>query len=188
MGSVWIVSSVAEAKLLMDPMRREILRLLGAKALTGSELAKILGLSPPAVTHHLQALERGKFITMIGAEAGKHGMVQKFYQANAQAFIIDKGKLPAYLRRYFIPAEMERVRGVMASLTLLKDGSFDTSAHSMERLCEKFASSLLEVAQQYAERPPDDDSEKLVNQLYREALRMLLKSDTQIFHGLPPAT
>ena len=188
MDLVRIVRSVAEAKLLMDPMRREILRLLGAKTLTGGELATILGLSPPAVTHHLQALERGKFITMIGAEAGKHGMVKKFYRANAQAFIIDKGKLPTYLRRYFIPAEIERVRGIMASLTLLKDGSFDTSAQSIERLCERYAGSILEVAQQYAERPPDDDPERLVNQLYREALRRLLESDTQISYGLSPAT
>ena len=49
---VEVIANVEAAKLLVDPMRREIIRLLADKAMTENELAETLGLSDPSVGHH----------------------------------------------------------------------------------------------------------------------------------------
>ncbi len=185
--SIQVVRDMAGARLLLDPMRREILRILGPKPLTGSHLSKTLGLSPASVSYHLRALERGGFITMVRAEAGNHGITQKLYKPNADVFLVDKTNLPIHMRHCFMPAEVERVRGLMASLTPSKDAPFDYSTGLLERVCESFSDALLDVAQVQPVYM-DDDPERVINHLYREAFRSLLNSDAGIFHGLSAAT
>ncbi len=49
-------------KLLSDPSKFEILRVIKEKSHYGSELAKIFHLSTPTISHHVQALENAGFI------------------------------------------------------------------------------------------------------------------------------
>ncbi len=187
MGSIWIVASEKEAELLADPIRREILRLLAQKTLTGSELSKLLGLSPPAVAHHLQALEEEKFITVERIDTETHGLERKYLKANAQAFIVDRSRLPTRLRRYFTPADIERARGIIASMALFKEHVLETSTGSVEKLCDDLNQAVLELARERAEEKNLEDPEKLVGNLYREALRKVLKLDISIIRKLPNA-
>ncbi len=123
MDAVLIVRSDREAKLIFDDMRREILTLLAIEALTAGKLAATLGLSAPTVSHHLDSLKRSGLVEIVKTEAESHGIVQKFYQAKAQAYIIETGTPSAPVKRYFIPARIERTRGILAALSLNgKDG------------------------------------------------------------------
>ncbi len=177
---VWIVRTETEAGVLMDPMRREILRLLASDSHTGNELSKMLGMSPPTICHHLQELKDQQFIYVERVVPEAHGIVQKFYRANALAFIIDSSRLPIHMRRYFAPMQLERTRGVMGAL-LLRDKGFDTSVPFLERLCDKFSRAVVEVAEKKSEGFKDEDPEGLITHIYQEALANVMMTDRELF-------
>src|SRR2546425_10773923 len=119
---VKLITDESQARLIFDPMRREILRLLSRKALTEKELAKILGITAPSVDHHLKSLLKGNLISVVRKEAGRHGIVQKWYMADAEAFIVERDRLRPDIRRYFMPLDIERTRGAVAVRSLLRRG------------------------------------------------------------------
>jgi DNA-binding transcriptional ArsR family regulator len=150
-------------------MRREMLRLLSRRALTEKELSRIMGLSPPSIGHHLNALREGELISRVRSEAGGHGIIQKWYVANAQAFIVDRERLPNDVRRYFMPIDIERARGVTACMSVLGK-SVASSTRSMETLTHQVCRAICRTAEKYR-GPLEDDPEKVIHQIYSEALR-----------------
>ncbi|SRR6266571_3473008 len=180
MDSVRIIRSESEARVLTDPIRREILRLLAAKPLAGGELAKILGLSAPSASHHLTALKKAGFVSVVRREEGGHGIVQKFYRPSAQTYVIDKSALPLSIVRYFTPHHVERVRGTVAALSLLQDG-FRLSSPEIERMAWEFSARLINVAHKHQVVSGYEDPEFLVNHLYRKALEELITAQPSAF-------
>lgn len=147
------------------------MRLLAKEALTEKELSKSLGISPPSVDHHLKALMRGQLISVVRKEAGTRGIVQKWYMSNAEAFIVDRDRLPNEIRRYFMPMDMERARGIIAAMSLLK-GTPNPSTSQMESLTRRMCSALTKAAQNYRGQL-EDDPERTIHALYVEALKQL---------------
>ncbi len=167
--AVKVVTDESQARLISDPMRREMLRLLSRRALTEKELSRIIGLSAPSIGHHLKALKEGELISKVRSEAGEHGIVQKWYIATAQAFIVDRERLPNDVRRYFMPIDIERARGVTACLSLIMD-AFKPSTRSMEMLTHQVCKAICQTAEKY-QGPLEDDPEKVIHQIYSKALR-----------------
>jgi DNA-binding transcriptional ArsR family regulator len=148
-----------------------MLRLLSKQALTQKQLSDILGISPPSVDHHLKGLTRGQMISVVRKEVGSHGIMQKWYMSNAEAFVVDREHLPNDIRRYFMPMDIERTRGVTAALSLLK-GTVIPSTAQMETLTRRMCTAICRVAQNYKGRL-EDDPEKTTHALYVEALKQL---------------
>jgi len=167
--AVKVVTDESEARLIVDPMRREMLRLLSRRALTEKELSRTIGLSPPSIGHHLKALKKGQLISSVRSEVGGHGIVQKWYLANAQAFIVDRERLPNDVRRYFMAMDIERARGIAACLSLLGN-DVQPSTRSMEMLTQQVCKSICKTAEKYR-GPLEQDPEKIVHQIYSTALR-----------------
>ncbi len=170
-SAIRIVDRETEAKVLVDPMRREILRLLSKQALTERNLSKMLDLSAPSVGFHLKSLKNAGLASVIRREAGSHGIIQKFYLASAQAFVVDKEHLPLQLKRYFMPTDLERVRGAVACMSLLRENTPYPSSDSMEKLAHQLCGSIVRVAEKYKNSVVEDDPEPIINRLYKEALR-----------------
>src|SRR3989442_7731950 len=101
-AAVKVVTDESQARLISDPMRREMLRLLSRRALTEKELSKIMGLSPPSIGHHLKALREGALISQVRSEAGGHRVIQQWHIVNARAFIVDRERLSNDVRRYIL--------------------------------------------------------------------------------------
>ena len=167
--AVKVVRDESQAKLISDPMRREMLRLLSRRALTEKELSKIMGLSPPSIGHHLKALREEELISKVRSEAGGHGIIQKWYIANAQAFIVDRERLPNDVRRYFMPIDIERARGVTACLSLFGE-TVAPSTRSMETLTHQVCKAICKTAEKY-QGPLEDDPERVMHQVFSKALR-----------------
>jgi len=165
---VKVVTDESQARLISDPMRREMLRLLSRRDLTERELSRIIGLSPPSVGHHLKALKDGELISKVRSEAGEHGIIQKWYIANAQAFIVDRERLPNDVRRYFMPIDIERARGVTACLSLFGE-TVAPSTRSMETLTHQVCKAICKTAEKY-QGPLEDDPERVMHQIYSKAL------------------
>ena len=184
MDQVHILRTDQEAKLLFDDMRREILRLLSKESLTPRKLSTMLGLSAPTVGHHLGALRRSGLVKIVGREPETHGIMQTFYSSTAQAYIIETGKLSSAVRRYFMPAKIERTRGMLAALSLSATDRFELSSEMVETATEELAKFILESAEQHQGPRMRPDPETIVNQIYRDALSNLVSTRPKIFSRL----
>ncbi len=80
-------------KLLSDPRRMAVLRLLMSGKATLSQLSKSLGSYPAKTRHHVKQLELTGLINLVETRV-VGGHVEKYYQASAQAFLINLAVLP----------------------------------------------------------------------------------------------
>jgi DNA-binding transcriptional ArsR family regulator len=169
---VKLITDESQARLISDPMRREILRLLSQKALTEKELAGILGITAPSVDHHLKSLLKGNLISVVRKEAGRHGIVQTWYIADAEAFIVERDRLRPDIRRYFMSMDIERTRGVVAVLSLLRGGVTPSTGY-MESMTRQMCTALANESKNYT-GVVQDDPERTIHSLYVNALRQVL--------------
>jgi DNA-binding transcriptional ArsR family regulator len=181
---VRILRTDQEAMLLFDDMRREILRLLAKQNLTPHKLSTMLGLSAPTVGHHLSALGRSGLVRIVGREPETHGIMQTFYSATAQAYIIETGKLSPAVRRYFMPARIERTRGMLAALSLHSTGGFELSSELVEETTEELAGGILESAEHHPGPRLKMDPETVINEIYSDALSNLIRKKPRTFSRL----
>jgi DNA-binding transcriptional ArsR family regulator len=155
-------------------MRREIVRLLGDGGKTENDLAGILGLSDPSVGHHLKILREFGLVRMTRQEVGEHGIVEKFYEANARIYFVDSKKMPLEIERYFMPISLERARGIIAVAEVMLNDSQEFSAAEVEEFARALASAVVQLAPKFS-KPWKGGREELVGRVYKEALAQLLR-------------
>lgn len=93
MSTIEFIKSLNQIKLLSDPRRMAILRLLMAQPATLSQLGKTLGEHPAWVRHHLKQLEEAGLVELVTTKVSG-GFVEKYYQAKARAMIFQEVILP----------------------------------------------------------------------------------------------
>lgn len=93
MPDVEHLHSLEQIRLLSDPRRLAILRLLMDAPATLTQLGKALGEHPAWVRHHLKQLEQVGLVEIVDTQLSG-GFVEKFYQARARAFIFQQIILP----------------------------------------------------------------------------------------------
>jgi len=156
MNPIQILHTFDQIKLLADPRRMEILRLLMAEPATLTHLGRTLKRSPAWVRHHLKALESTGLVEM--AEVRTTGTVtEKFYRAKAgalllQELILPKGKKPALIFSGSHDLALEAAaRGLSRHLTLLNlpVGSLDGLVHLRQGLCQASGAHLLDRTGEY---------------------------------------
>ena len=185
------VKIVDSPKILADPVRREILRLLSIKPQTSTQLAERLDLSKSTVGHHVIVLRRKKLVRIKLAKPGPHGIMEKYYEPVALVFIEDYNHIPEELKKYFLSIHMERLRGVLSALQLIGDmaSAFQIIRKSWEQtvkitsdfdllseLGEESLKYMTQVGQKYENMMTDLDEETLLTKIYSEALRLIITS------------
>jgi DNA-binding transcriptional ArsR family regulator len=85
-------------KLLADETRRKILYLLRVKDMTVSQLASELDLTPQALYHHIKKLLDGSMVEVVREERVGH-LIESYYRATAEDFLLSSGKLSAQTLR-----------------------------------------------------------------------------------------
>jgi DNA-binding transcriptional ArsR family regulator len=174
------ISDPKVARILVDPMRREIVRLLAESEKTENELAGLLGLSNPSVGHHLKVLRGGGLIRVTRKEAEEHGILQKFYESNATVYLVDSHNMQQEIDRYFMPINLERVRGIMtaASLVVRREGT-QLNEKDVEEFAKLFASAIVRSSTKFSKRW-NGSREELLAALYRSALSYVLANRGQL--------
>lgn len=172
-----VISDQKVARMLVDPVKRQILRHLAEEELTQKMLAKRIGIADPSVYYHLKELRAAGLVRVVRREPERHGIVQKFYAAGALYFIVDYAKAPPDLRRYLLAVNLERLRGVFAILNALRGPALSPSTVEMEGLADRVAHSLVKVAKEYERRPFKGGRESLIIALYGRALSRVLEKD-----------
>ena len=177
--TVEIIVDPERAKVLVDPMRREIVRLLAEGEKTQTELAKLLGLSDPSVGHHLNLLRERGLVRIVRKEAEEHGILQKFYESTAYLFLIDSRKMPMEVERYFMPIALERTRGIIALLSVLSDTPIILGTDQLETFARLVASTIIDVAKKFT-KPWIGTREELIAKIYRNVLDQLISKPDQL--------
>ena len=185
------VQIVDKPKILVDPIRREILRLLALESQTSTQLAERLNLSKSTVGHHIGVLRRAKLVRIKLAKPGSHGILEKYYEPAALVLIEDYKQIPEELKKYFLNIHMERLRGMFSTLQLIGAmvNAFDVIRESWEHtvkipsdfdLLNELANETLkymtQVGKKYENTMTDLDAETLLTKIYSEALRLIITS------------
>jgi len=93
MNKVEKVEALDRINVLSDSRRREILQMLMARPRTISQLGRELGEYPAGVRYHIKKLEQAGFAE-ISEIRDSPGYIEKYYRANASAFLVQKIILP----------------------------------------------------------------------------------------------
>lgn len=174
MKLVTVVEDEEVAKMLSDPMRRAILNILREKPLTESGLAQRLGLTDATINYHLAILKKWKLVKMVKKEVGDHGILQKFYLPSSYLYLPDVENLDPEAARYYLPTNIERVRGALSASKGLSQIS--ASGTQIDLLGEEFARVLVTVARGYEGRDVDPGTgEPAVNEIYSRAFEALFR-------------
>jgi DNA-binding transcriptional ArsR family regulator len=79
-------------QLLADGTRRKILYLLRVREMSVCELSEELKLTPQALYHHIKKLQEGGMVEVTREERCGH-LIESYYRATAEDFLISTGKL-----------------------------------------------------------------------------------------------
>lgn len=93
MNKVEKVEALDRINVLSDPRQRQILKMLMARSRTISQLGRELGEYPAGVRYHIKKLEQAGFAE-ISEIRDSPGYIEKYYRANASAFLVQKIILP----------------------------------------------------------------------------------------------
>jgi len=156
MKSIEPIHSFGMIKLLADPRRMAILRLLMATPATLTQLARTMKQSPAWIRHHILALESAGLVEV--SEIRKTGRVtEKFYRAKADAlllqeFILPNTKKPAVIFSGSHDLALEGIAEHLhkhVRLVSLPVGSLDGLVNLRQGLCQISGSHLLDESGEY---------------------------------------
>jgi putative molybdopterin biosynthesis protein len=156
MKTIHSIRSFEKIKLLSDPRRMAILRLLMVSPATLTQLGGRLGQSPAWVRHHVLGLQSAGLIQI--AEIRRTGKVtEKYYRAAADALLLQemvlpKSKKPVLLFSGSHDLAMEGIAERLAPhlvLLSLPVGSLDGLVNLRQGLCQVSGAHLLDESGEY---------------------------------------
>jgi DNA-binding transcriptional ArsR family regulator len=180
MKAVKIIRDPEVIKVLADPVRQEILRLISIQPLTETQLSGRLILTKPSMSHHLQVLRKAGLIKIGRSRVGSYGIVEKFYVPTAKLFIEDWEKVPPELRRYFLLRYVERLRGMLSAFQLLaeKQGKrVEISSSQLLDLAEEIARCMPAVGEKHEKTRGRVNREMLLIKIYTETLKNVIAEE-----------
>jgi len=126
---VHIIRDLEQLKVLADPFRLKLLEQLVEQRLTVKQLADRLGEVPAKVYYHVKELERVGLIKLVKTQE-KGGILEKYYQAVAKDFRID--------RSFPLAREEDREALKQTALSVLQQlmEELETSLHQQSKLPE----------------------------------------------------
>ncbi len=83
-----VISDLAQANLLTDPFKKELLQYFSDEARTTKQVADLMELKAPRLYRHVDALVNAGLLVLIREQA-KRGTVERYYQTIAQRFEVD---------------------------------------------------------------------------------------------------
>lgn len=156
MKTIAPLTSFDQIKLLSDPRRMGILRMLMAEPATLSQLGRALGKHPAWVQHHIKALEAGGLVEIAEARVTA-GVTEKFYRARAGGFLLQemvlpRGAKPALVFSGSHDLAIERLAQQLArhiEILVHPVGSLDGLVNLRMGLCSLSGAHLLDVSGEY---------------------------------------
>ena len=156
MKTVEPLHSFHKIKLLADPRRLEVLRLLMGAPSTLTQLGERLGQSPAWIRHHVKTLEEAGLVTLTAVRTTGR-VTEKYYAARAGALLLEelilpKSKTPVVVfagsHDLALQAAADHLARQQTVLTLFV-GSLNGLAHLRQGLCQLAGTHLRDDAGKY---------------------------------------
>ena len=186
--AAYVIRDEKTAMLVVDPMRRTILNLLADNSYTQSQIAGIVGLMDASVGHHIRILEQAKLVKVVKREVEAHGIMQRFYRSVALCVVVDTERMSKSVSKYFFPANIERLRGVLAALQYSKKEIPKVDTSNLERISELLAVFIAREAAKIATKQVTSDRETITIEIYRRALSSLFRLRLWLMRPFKPST
>lgn len=164
-------------KVLADPVRREILRLLRHEPQTQTQLARALNISKPTMKYHIQLLQQSKLVKIAFMQVESHGINQKYFEPTSSIFIEDFEKTPQNIQKYFLQLHIERLRGMLSVFQLIgtkRGDPITVSSQELKDLAYEIAQQLTKVGKKYETNQKPLNRETLLVTIYSEALNRVM--------------
>jgi DNA-binding transcriptional ArsR family regulator len=81
-----VISDPKTIKLMMEPTRAAIIKLLASTEMTVKQLATELGKNPGTILHHIEKLRKVGILVEVRTQQTPTGIVQRYYRARAREF------------------------------------------------------------------------------------------------------
>jgi putative molybdopterin biosynthesis protein len=196
MDSVKTLNTFEQIKLLSDPRRLAILRLLMAGPATLTNLGQALGEHPAWVRHHVKKLEETGLVEVSEVKITS-GVTEKFYRSRAGAFLIQEMVLPKDTNRPTVifsgshDLAIERLAGQLSphiNMLTLSVGSLDGLVALRQGFCHFSGCHLLDTGGEYnapfVRRFFPDRQMTLLTLAHREQGLMLAPGNPKQIRGL----
>lgn len=190
MDNVESLRAFEQIKVLADPRRMGILRLLMAEPATLTHLARALKHSPAWIRHHIQALQLAGLVELIEVRTTGRVM-EKYYRAKASAFLLQEWVLPKTRKPTVIfsgshDLAIEKIAKHLARHILLLSfavGSLDGLANLRQGMCQVSGAHLIdengEYNKVYVQRLFPDREMELITMAYRTQGLMLAAGNSK---------
>ncbi len=113
MKPVKVIKNPEAFQLLADQTRRKIVFLLRVNAMTVSQIAAGLNITPQAVYHHIKRLQKADMVEVAREERIDH-IIESYYRATAETFFCSFGETPRGAE-----LAVEQMKTVLTALTNL---------------------------------------------------------------------
>jgi DNA-binding transcriptional ArsR family regulator len=171
-------------QLLADETRRKILYLLRVREMSVTELSEELKLTPQALYHHIKKLHEGGMVEVTREERSGH-LIESYYRATAEDFLITTGKLQAKtvhdkeLAEEMITSALQALNKVGMKLGLDKD-KISQIVEIRAGLTDECCKDDEEFVRAYDEIWNMDDVNILAKQIAAEFLGTLTMSNEEL--------
>jgi putative molybdopterin biosynthesis protein len=180
-------------KILGNPTRLAILRLLISKPATISQLGEMLNKHPAQIRNHIKQLEKAELVRLISVLPVRN-YLEKYYQATARAYFVNMAVFPVPSERgqIFILGSDDRALELLAEhmerregaplLYVLPVGSLDGLIYLRENYCQISGCHLFDMEsgeynQPYVRHLFTDQAMVLVTLAYRRQGLMVRKGN-----------
>lgn len=156
MKQIQPVHTFEQIKLLADPRRMQIVRLLMTEPATLSQLGRAVGKHPAWVQHHIKALEAGGLVEIAEVRVTA-GLTEKFYRARAGGFLLQELVLPKSAKPVLVfsgshDLAIEQLAEQLArhvEILVHPVGSLDGLVNLRMGLCNASGAHLLDASGEY---------------------------------------
>lgn len=90
MSDVFVLTDIEQVRAIADPLRQRILELMIEAPVTTKQVAEKINEQPTKLYHHVEILEQVGLVKLVETRP-KRGTVEKYYQAVADSFTVDRG-------------------------------------------------------------------------------------------------
>jgi molybdate-binding protein len=190
------LQSFEQLKLLADPRRLRILRILMSAPASLTQIGQVLGEHPAWVRHHLKKLEAAGLVELTETHI-QSGVMEKFYRAHASGFLLQQLILPENPSRPAIvfsgshDLAIELLAEKLAprlDLLTMPVGSLDGLVTLRQNLCQISGCHLLDTSGEYnlpfVHRFFPDRTMRVVTLAYREQGLMTAPGNPKSIHGV----
>ena len=167
--SIMVVDDPEKIKVLNEPTRKQILRLLSDREMTLTQIARELGLSKRTVWYHLRVLLDRDLIVLAKKKVNAYGIEEKYYRARASIMIGHYAKSSKKIREETLESSKDIVIGYLCA----KKISEPISDEKIEKMTKQFTETLQKVIEDDGNMGKTRNQTKLA--IYRETFKRLEK-------------